>query len=40
MFNIKDFPGVTGNTSFDANGEAVKDVVFLRVENGTFVRAD
>ncbi|MGI6621218.1 MAG: ABC transporter substrate-binding protein [Bacillota bacterium] len=40
MYSVKDYPGITGNTSFDANGEAVKDVVFLKVENGKFVRAD
>ncbi len=39
MAAIKDFPGVTGTTSFDAKGEAVKDVVILKIENGTFVRA-
>ncbi|HHX10484.1 MAG TPA: ABC transporter substrate-binding protein [Firmicutes bacterium] len=39
MAAIKDFPGVTGTTSFDAKGEAVKDVLILKIENGTFVRA-
>src|SRR5690606_16195342 len=34
----KDFPGVTGVTSFAENGDAVKPLYILRVENGTFVQ--
>lgn len=36
---IKGFEGVTGNISFDAQHEAVKPVVFLKVEQGKFVFA-
>ena len=39
MANVKDFPGVTGTTSFDDRGEAVKEVIILKVENGKFSRA-
>ncbi len=39
MAAIKDYPGITGNTSFAENGEALKDVVILKVENGQFSRA-
>ncbi|SFC22424.1 ABC transporter substrate-binding protein [Tropicimonas isoalkanivorans] len=32
-----DFPGVTGNTSFDENGEPLKELTKATVENGEFV---
>ena len=35
---VKDFPGVTGLTSFAPNGDAIKPVYILKVENGEFVR--
>lgn len=38
MAQTKDFPGVTGNTSFTENGDAVKDILILKVENGKFVK--
>lgn len=34
----RDFPGITGTTSFTANGDAEKDIVILKVEQGKFVR--
>lgn len=34
----QDFPGITGTTSFTANGDAEKDIVILKVEQGKFVR--
>ncbi|MFO7265549.1 MAG: ABC transporter substrate-binding protein [Limnochordales bacterium] len=34
----RDFPGVTGVTTFAENGDAVKPLYILRVENGTFVQ--
>jgi ABC-type branched-subunit amino acid transport system substrate-binding protein len=37
LLNMRDFPGVTGNTSFDATGDAVKDVYILRIKNDRFV---
>src|SRR5690606_20504767 len=36
--SVKDFPGVTGVTTFAENGDAVKPLYILRVENGTFVQ--
>ncbi len=39
MSGIKDYPGVTGKTSFSDNGEACKEVFILKVENGEFHRA-
>ncbi|MCF6095747.1 ABC transporter substrate-binding protein [Thermovorax subterraneus] len=38
MAKIKDFPGITGTTSFTEEGDAVKDVLILKVENGKFVK--
>lgn len=38
MTETKDFPGVTGITSFTENGDAIKDILILRVENGKFVK--
>ncbi len=35
----KDFPGITGKTSIDEEGDTIKDVLILKVEGGTFVRA-
>jgi len=35
----KDYPGITGTTSFAKNGEALKEVVILKVEGGKFNRA-
>ncbi|HHV78481.1 MAG TPA: ABC transporter substrate-binding protein [Firmicutes bacterium] len=34
----KDFPGITGTTSFAENGDAVKQIVILKVDKGKFVR--
>ncbi|MGI6615063.1 MAG: ABC transporter substrate-binding protein [Dethiobacteria bacterium] len=33
-----DFPGITGKTSLDEEGDTIKDVLILKVENGKFVR--
>lgn len=38
LYNIKDFQGVTGLTSFDKNGDIVKPVQFRTVKNGSFVK--
>lgn len=38
MAKTKDFPGITGITSFTENGDALKDVLILKVENGKFVK--
>lgn len=34
----KDFPGITGKTSMDEEGDTIKDVLILKVEGGKFVR--
>jgi branched-chain amino acid transport system substrate-binding protein len=38
MAKIKDFPGITGKTSFTSTGDALKDIIKLKVENGKFVK--
>ncbi|HHV71233.1 MAG TPA: ABC transporter substrate-binding protein [Clostridia bacterium] len=38
LAKTKDFPGITGKTSFTENGDAVKDILILKVENGAFKR--
>lgn len=38
MDAIKDFPGVTGKTSFTNIGDAIKDIIILKVEGGKFVK--
>ncbi len=35
---VKDYPGITGTTSFAENGEALKDVMILKVQDGKFSR--
>jgi branched-chain amino acid transport system substrate-binding protein len=36
LYSIKDFPGVTGKTSFDSNGDVVKDLRMMQVKNNKF----
>jgi branched-chain amino acid transport system substrate-binding protein len=36
LYTMKDYPGVTGLTSFDLNGDAVKPVAIKQVVNGKF----
>jgi branched-chain amino acid transport system substrate-binding protein len=36
LYSIRDFPGVTGSTSFDANGDVVKPIQIMQVKNGAF----
>lgn len=36
LYSIKDFPGVSGDTSFDANGDVEKALVIGIVKNGKF----
>lgn len=38
MAKIKDFPGITGTTSFTETGDAIKNVMILKVENGKFTK--
>ena len=37
LYSIKNFPGVTGKTSFDKNGDVIKELRILKVSNGNFV---
>jgi branched-chain amino acid transport system substrate-binding protein len=39
LYDIKDYPGVTGKTTFDSNGDVVKELRIMTVKNGTFVPA-
>lgn len=36
LYQIKDFSGVTGLTTFDNNGDVIKPIQIMKVENGTF----
>lgn len=38
LAETKDFPGITGNTSIDEEGDTLKDVLILKVEDGAFQR--
>jgi branched-chain amino acid transport system substrate-binding protein len=38
LYSIKNFPGVTGNTSFDENGDVEKPIQIMKVKHGSFVR--
>jgi branched-chain amino acid transport system substrate-binding protein len=40
LYNTKDFPGVVGKTTFDANGDVMKPIGIKKVENGKFVWFD
>jgi len=37
LYRIKNYPGVTGRTSFDVNGDVVKELRIMQVKNGKFV---
>ena len=36
LYNISNFPGVTGNTTFDENGDVIKELKIMIVKNGKF----
>ena len=38
LYQIKDFPGLSGTTSFDKNGDVIKPVILKTVKNGKFLR--
>lgn len=38
LAGMKDYPGVTGLTSFDATGDALKDLCLLKIEGRNFVQ--
>lgn len=37
LYSVKDYHGVTGNTTFDTNGDVIKPIGFKRVINGDYV---
>jgi len=37
LYSIKDFPGVTGKTTFDKKGDVEKSIGIKKVQNGTFI---
>ncbi len=40
LLSLTDFPGVTGSTSFDENGEAQKRLTMLQIDGNRFVELD
>jgi branched-chain amino acid transport system substrate-binding protein len=38
LYEVRDFPGVTGPTTFDDHGDVIKRVVIKTVRNGRFLR--
>ncbi|MCK4445511.1 MAG: ABC transporter substrate-binding protein [Candidatus Marinimicrobia bacterium] len=38
LYKIKNFPGLTGTTSFDKNGDVIKPFILKTVKNGEFIR--
>ncbi|MBW2990230.1 penicillin-binding protein activator [Candidatus Woesearchaeota archaeon] len=37
LYKVQDYPGVAGTTSFDKNGDAVKEIVIKQIKNGEIV---
>ncbi len=37
LYKISNYPGVTGNTTFDNNGDVVKDLKMMTIKDGQFV---
>jgi len=37
LYEIKDYPGITGKTSFDKNGDVEKSIIFKTIRNGYFI---
>ncbi len=37
LYNIKNYPGITGKTSFDSNGDVIKELRIMQVKNGKFI---
>ncbi len=38
LYNVKDYPGIGGLTSFDANGDVTKPVIVKTIKDGQFVK--
>jgi hypothetical protein len=37
---LKDFPGAAGATTFDSNGDVVRDFIFKKIKAGKAVQVD
>jgi branched-chain amino acid transport system substrate-binding protein len=37
LYKIKNYPGASGKTSFDENGDALKEIIIKTIKNGQFV---
>ena len=37
LYNTKDYPGVTGTTSFDKNGDVIKQLKILTIKDNSFI---
>ncbi len=40
IMELKDFPGVTGRTSFDETGDVSKQIYLLKIKGGRFVQVE
>ena len=40
LLNIRDYPGVTGLTTFDETGDALKEISLLQIEDSRFVELE
>ncbi len=38
LYSIKDYPGAAGITTIDKNGDVLKNIVIMQIQNGTFVK--
>ncbi len=38
LYKIKNFKGITGNTSFDDNGDVIKELNIVKVKNNSFIK--
>ncbi len=40
LYAVKDYPGAAGITNFDTNGDAIKKVAIMKIQNGKFVKVE
>lgn len=38
LYKVKDYPGVAGKTTFDGNGDVIKEIAIKQIQKGKFVR--
>ncbi len=38
LYDLKDYPGIGGNTTFDENGDVIKPVIIKTIKDGQFVK--